>query len=236
MISSLKNEFKDLKIIGQTIVPINNEIGRVKEYELLLRTRKNNDFPTDFFSKVINDQVGNYWFLNWLKQQIDQIMSNNYQDIYNLNLDPQQFSFRDTWKFIMAISQYRSRLKIEITERVPLTVGQIDLAEVIKRLKMTGFAVALDDICTGENSLSFVVKNYKSLKRIKFSVLDFRRLKRGTLKELLAFLLELSLETGLEFVIEGMSLKEVRQIYDERHDRQTKSYHLFWQAATEVNF
>lgn len=153
----------------------------IDSYELLLRDGGNqNRFPLDLFKEFVKSDETNRIYWDGIEENLISILSQNKNDKFAINIDPQQLYFESTFDFFKKIEEYKGQLLIEITEAVPWNRPQEDyfspsLKKYIKRFYDMGYKVAMDDISSGMNSLNMVKECAEYISRIKLSLiqLDF---------------------------------------------------------------
>lgn len=189
---------------------------RISGYEILLRRLDQEAcFPAGVFKKIIEDNQSNDVFLKWLGKRLERIFKLDTYFEYSINLDPQQLMYESTFDFLNRMKVFRNQLTIEITEAVPLkrevdSYFDYSLAPFLKRIKLLGFKVALDDVSSGINSLNMVWRCTEYISRIKLSVLHIEFNDISVAKKIIKLWDNLSKVMNVELVIEGIESKEFR--------------------------
>jgi EAL domain-containing protein (putative c-di-GMP-specific phosphodiesterase class I) len=227
------------ELIGQPIFAVKKGklASQPNEYELLLRSQKTHHFPQQSFDSLVATHAGNELFWDWFAEKLVQIVVRRPQLIFSVNIEPQQLLFKSTWKFINSIKKYRSCIHLELTERVPNDdlqpeIKDLTLQQALAAIKQSGFFVALDDVACGQNSLQAILDQADSLKRIKFSLLDFKPIKSSLQLKLMELLCQLAIEFNLELVFEGAPFQQVAAVLADM-PKQARDF-VFWQAASEI--
>ncbi|AEV94880.1 EAL domain-containing protein [Pediococcus claussenii] len=205
---------------------------RINGYEILLRKLdEETSFPTDLFKRVIKDDQSNALFLKWLGERLEQIFKVDTYFEYSINLDPQQLTYESTFDFLNKMKVFSSQLTIEITEAIPLkreVDGYFDysLVPFLKRIKLLGFKLALDDVSSGINSLNMVWRCTKYISRIKLSVLHIEFNDVSLAKKIINLWDNLSKVMNVELVIEGIESREFRDWISKNTDGFQQGYIL----------
>lgn len=187
--------------------------SQVADYEILLRAADHR-FPKDRFRDIIKNEEQNGIFLDWFAERVTQLMGRFPQKRFDINIEPQQLFYQNTWDFLTYLSSYSTQLTIEITERTPSyfdypSKNAIILGGSLSKIKGLGYKVALDDIGSGQNSLGEVVKNHQNIHRLKFSMVCFKNVKNQIELNFLKSWIKLSKAYQLEIVVEGIETKEM---------------------------
>ncbi|MFT8556119.1 EAL domain-containing protein [Liquorilactobacillus hordei] len=205
------DELKQFYLVCQPIIRIqtNELIESVVDYEVLIRSRRNDRFPFDAFRKLIEYEGYNDIFIEWFEKEFRYLLQKFPDYKFDINIDPQQFKYAKTWMFINSISNECNRVGIEITESIPLNDEFATQDEFFKKtplsvLKKMGFKTVVDDIGTGQNSLQFVANNLQDIDRLKISLVAFRGLRSDVTYKFLEAWFNLSRKYDFEFVVEGI--------------------------------
>lgn len=225
-----KNNIEKLCFFRQKIID-NSHSRLTEEYELLLRQEQGNRFifPEELFYKMIVNKDYHSLYLEHIKPILYSYFEKS-NAIYSLNMDYQELYYPDTIEFLKNF-KYKKRLKIELTERIPLfrdnPYKELVPIEVIKAISSLGYTIVFDDFLSGVNTFEtlFTVEPYIS--RIKISVLPFK--KNLSTEELRAFIfsiVEAIHFLGKEIVIEGVEEEELLNCFPEDWKQQTYFYDL----------
>ncbi|MDN7145049.1 EAL domain-containing protein [Liquorilactobacillus mali] len=208
------DELKQFYLVCQPIVRIqaNQLIESVADYEVLIRSRRNDKFPFETFRKLIESETYNDIFIKWFEKEFRYLLQKFPDYKFDINIDPQQFKYPRTWVFINNISDEHQRIAIEITETIPLNKEFTTQDEFFKKsplavLKKIGFKTVIDDIGTGQNSLQLVANNLEKIDRLKISLLAFRGLRNDVIFQFLEAWFNLANKYNFEFVVEGIDNK-----------------------------
>lgn len=179
---------------------------KINEYEILLREKKNQNFPKDEFEYLSQDNRRNEMLMAWSYSKIKRILELNSQWILWVNISPQQLTFKSTYLFLENLKKSRKNIKIEITEQLPnnRVVNKTKTIKCIADIKKLGYELALDDIGSGCNTLPFVLENIMQIKRVKLSLVPLRLLSQEATLLLIKFWKLVADEAKLEFVVEGI--------------------------------
>lgn len=114
-----KNDIEKLCFFRQKIID-NTHLRLTEEYELLLRQEQGNRFifPEELFYKMIVNKDYHSLYLEHIKPILYSYFEKS-DVIYSLNMDYQELYYPDTIEFLKNF-KYKKRLKIELTERIPL--------------------------------------------------------------------------------------------------------------------
>ncbi|NHI76139.1 EAL domain-containing protein [Lactococcus petauri] len=223
-----KNGIENLCFFRQKIID-NSHSNLTDEYELLLRQEQDNRFifPEELFYKMIVNKDYHSSYLEHINPLLYSYFEKS-DAIYSLNVDYQELYYPETIEFLKNF-KYKKRLKIELTERIPLfrdnPYKELVPIEVIKAISSLGYTIVFDDFLSGVNTFEtlFTVEPYIS--RIKISVLPFK--KNLSTEELRAFIFAI-VETihflGKEIVIEGVEEEELLNYFPEDWKQQTYFY------------
>ncbi|EJF00048.1 EAL domain-containing protein [Liquorilactobacillus mali] len=208
------DELKQFYLVCQPIVRIqaNQLIESVADYEVLIRSRRNDKFPFETFRKLIESETYNDIFIKWFEKEFRYLLQKFPDYKFDINIDPQQFKYPRTWVFINNISDEHQRIAIEITEAIPLNKEFATQDEFFEKsplpvLKKIGFKTVIDDIGTGQNSLQFVSNNLQNIDRLKISLVAFRGLRSDIIYRFLEAWCNLANKYNFEFVVEGIDNK-----------------------------
>ncbi|NHJ00069.1 EAL domain-containing protein [Lactococcus garvieae] len=199
-----------------------------EEYELLLRCQCADDcyFPSDMFDDIVSNHQLHNLYLQRLEVLLEEQLSKD-EYIYSLNLDYQELYFEETVEFLSRF-KYRDRLRIELTERLPVNCQNEENflpIEAIKRLKDLGYAIALDDFLSGINHYKtlFILDDY--IDRVKISALDFNSyLSQDKLKDFIFSVVDTIKFLDKEIVIEGVEEDEFLESFPKEWLQQTYYY------------
>lgn len=135
--------------------------------------------------------------------------------IINVNIQPQQLFYEETFNMLNKLAEHSSQLCIEITEYDTNSSiqdnSQFFLLCMIKRLKKIGFLVALDDVGTGIHTLNNILPLLNEVDVIKFSILPFNKKTKDEGLFLASCWNKLAQAKGIEFVVEGIEDGEMEK-------------------------
>lgn len=200
--------------IFQPIFQVDHELNaKVNTYEMLIRD-SSGSFPGMEFLNSLTTQIGNERWIAASKRSLVSVLTAHPQRKIYINLKPCQMQFDIIWEFLEEIHrQYGSQVAVEITERRK-TIHSLDyLDKEILRLNKMGFELAIDDVCAGSNSYSFIVRQLSAIKRIKLSLLVFKNEDRETRREFVNAWLTFATHHQLDFVIEGIADKQLAEAF-----------------------
>ncbi|MFT8477065.1 MAG: EAL domain-containing protein [Liquorilactobacillus sp.] len=205
------DELQQFYLVCQPIIRIRSSqlIESVADYEVLIRSKRDNKFPFNAFRKLIECEAYNNVFIEWFEKEFNYLLQKfpNYK--FDINIDPQQFKYPRTWIFIDSILPECRRIAVEITEAIPLNKEFAAQDKFFKKsplsvLKKMGFKTVVDDIGTGQNSLQFVANNLQDIDRLKISLVAFRGLRDDATYLFLKAWFHLANKYNFEFVVEGI--------------------------------
>lgn len=194
-------------------VQTNKLIKEVVDYEILIRSKRDNRFPYGAFNRLIESELCNEKLISWFENSLNDILEKFPDYKFNINIDPQQFKFNKTWEFLERLSSKKKRVAIEITESIPLNRNFEAQTFFLKnppliRLKKLGFKTVLDDVDAGQNSLQLVSDNIENIDRLKISLVAFNGLPDEVVFQFLEAWFLLAKNYGFEFVVEGIDNEE----------------------------
>lgn len=207
---SIINRNEELHNIFQPIFSVDKNMNaQVNTYEMLIRNAEDRFPGMDFLNSLSTDAGNNRWLKASRKSLNDFLAQHPDRRVY-INIEPCQMNLAPTWDFLEeTYHTYGDQVAIEITERRK-DVHDIDyLDNEIKRLKDIGYNIAIDDVCAGSNSYSFIVRQLDEIKRIKLSLLLFRHEDQQTRRSFVEAWLKFAAAHHLDFVIEGISDQEI---------------------------
>lgn len=198
--------------IFQPILSVNRALDAdIDAYEMLIRNDQG-AFPGVQFLHSLTTKDGNDVWIKVCQQSLQSVLDGEEKRKIYINIEPCQFEFDNIWRFLDEIRQnYHDEVAVEITERRE-TVHSIDyLDNEIHRLKDMGFELAIDDVCAGSNSYAFIKRQLGLISRIKLSLLVFKDEDDETMMSFVKAWLSFATKHRLDFVIEGISDKELAQ-------------------------
>jgi EAL domain-containing protein (putative c-di-GMP-specific phosphodiesterase class I) len=126
-----------------------------------------------------------------------------------VNLHPRDLEDDDLLTDQDPLTRHASRVVLEVTEREPLG-GLRSLDETLLRLRERGYSIALDDLGAGYAGLSSFVRLSPEVVKIDMSLVrDVHRM--PTAQRLVAGLVGLARDIGIELVAEGVETPEERE-------------------------
>ncbi|MDG6142786.1 EAL domain-containing protein [Lactococcus formosensis] len=150
--------------------------------------------------------------------------------MYSLNIDYQELFYPETIEFLKAF-KYKEKLKIELTERIPLyrnnNYSELVPREIIKKIKEMGYDIVLDDFLLGINSLGSLIVLGPFITRIKLSVLEIKDFVES--EKLFDYLLAIEAivkQFEKEIVIEGVEDKDLLQSFPKEWKQQSYYYSI----------
>lgn len=212
-LQELKERTKQLRFFKQAIFYVEPAAMMKREidsYELLLRDGGNqNRFPMDLFKEFVKSDETNKIYWDGIEENLLSILSQNKEDRFAINIDPQQLYFESTYKSFEKITEYKGRLLIEITETIPWSRPQEDyfapsLKKYIKRFYDMEYKVAMDDISSGMNSLNMVKECSEYITRIKLSLIQLDFTDQKVVQQVIIMWGLVAQYLGVEIVIEGI--------------------------------
>ncbi|MCH4168482.1 MAG: EAL domain-containing protein [Streptococcaceae bacterium] len=194
-------------LVYQPIVKcINREEQIVNDYEVLLRSKQTNRFPVDEFNKLISKESTNAVFLEWYIEMLVEKMRTFPNLSLSLNFNLEQLQYQSTLMLLRKLSQFSHRIMIEFTEQMPKGFCHMDITikYIMDELIKMGYRISIDDVSTGINSVSFLLKHIESINRLKFSIIHFQSLNQETLELFIKSWHSFADDYKKEFVIEGV--------------------------------
>lgn len=195
---------------GQKISPLKDTDAR--EYELLMRQDVDGVpcFPYSDFLEIMTNHDRHKAYMEDVYLFLKDVLTKNPTDIFSFNLEYQELFYEETFDVLNRFDDSeRARLKMELTERLPLQrcnfYDEFLPKEQIAKLSKLGYAIVLDDFLIGMNALAglFDVQEYVS--RIKVSVLQLKKhMSLVTILDILRVTIGGLDSLDLEVVIEGV--------------------------------
>ena len=195
---------------GKQIIALEGKTS--KEYELLMRRDIDGvaRFPYQEFITTMTHHDQHKQYVTELEVILTKVLSHNPNYTFSFNLDYQELFYEETFTLFEQIDPaLRSRLKLELTERLPLNrTNAYDefLPKVqLERLAALGYQLVLDDFLAGVNSLAGLFEVPHLISRIKISVLHLKRfLPLDTIIDIINVIVTAIDDMALEVVIEGV--------------------------------
>lgn len=202
-----------------------------EEYELLLRGKIEGKyiFPEQLFEEVMVNQELHTLYIRKISKILHELCEKD-NAIYSLNIDYQELFYPETIEFLKAF-KYKEKLKIELTERIPLyrnnNYSELAPREIIKKIKEMGYDIVLDDFLLGINSLGSLIVLVPFITRIKLSVLEIKDFVES--EKLFDYLLAIEAivkQFEKEIVIEGVEDKDLLQNFPKEWKQQSYYYSI----------
>lgn len=215
----------DLYFVGQKIVNLMDK--NKTEYELLLRSHSVPGFPAQKYAEYIQSEKKHNEYLEFLQDEVQQILEINPKQRFALNLDQQELEYEDTFKMLAAIDEkLRPRLMIEITELPPLEQKtKYDTAiniQAFERISNLGYQLSLDDVTQGNNSIGNLLYVVPYLKQMKWSYIHvINKATKEEVEYLIQLLNLIAQQYHLNLVIEGVEDREISEwLFDNNINNQ----------------
>lgn len=207
---NMTSQNSQLHNIFQPILQVDSSMdAEINTYEMLMRNAEDR-FPGMDFLNGLATAEGNAEWIRVSRQSLADFWDHHPERNVYINIEPCQMNFQSVWDFLQKIKdEYGHQVAAEITER-RATIHEVDyLDHQIHRLKELGYELAIDDVCAGSNSYTFVVRQLDNIKRIKLSLLLFRNENSQTRKSFVKAWLDFATAHHLDFVIEGISDEQI---------------------------
>jgi EAL domain-containing protein (putative c-di-GMP-specific phosphodiesterase class I) len=164
------------------------------------------------------------------------ILASNPTTSFSLNIDPQELEYAETFTLFEELVEYKERLIIEITEKLPLQRNYSYFSsmniEALKTIYQLGYQIALDDVGQGVNSLDNVIAVKDYIDIIKFSSLSFRRkISEESLHDIIVLFASIASHLEKTFVVEGIEDQEFASWLEEN----ISCYHQGYLYSTPAN-
>ena len=167
-------EVKDLTLYCQPIYRVTGvDQAQVVDYELLLRQTTGQAVAVEQLNYWMSVAERRKQMRAWVISELETFFDAHPEVILNLNIDPWQFIYPDSWDYLNELQRLNKQLHLEITERNSAGTKLPHFTDLLDNLKQREFVVSLDDVGSGYNSLQTVLNNSQYLDRIKFSLLIF---------------------------------------------------------------
>ncbi|SFH54471.1 EAL domain-containing protein [Pisciglobus halotolerans] len=185
-------------------------------YEVLLRNKEVQPcYPAAKMERVYHDQKKNAVFLKWLQQELDQLFQMYPNISLSINFAPRQLLYPETKLFFQQMRTHAVQLMIEVTEDVPLLELteendsqqlEHEIEETLAFIKQQGYAIALDDVGSGQNSLDRALNYVGYLQQIKFSIIKcvHQQASHETIASFLKAWQQFAKENQIDVIIEGI--------------------------------
>lgn len=224
-----RKSINNLCFFRQKICNMNDSIQ--EEYELLLKEDVSGKyvFPEQLFDELMSDRELHKLYIEKINKILNDLLKEK-KTIYSLNIDYQELYYSETIAFLESFN-YKEKLKIELTERIPLYrnnhYSEIVPREIIRSIKQMGYDIALDDFLLGVNSFRSLIDLHPYLSRIKLSTLEFKNILES--EQLFNYLLAIeSIITsfGKEIVIEGVEEEALLKTFPQEWKQQSYYYSI----------
>ncbi|WP_283583258.1 EAL domain-containing protein [Limosilactobacillus difficilis] len=185
--------------------------AKINTYEMLLRDEGDRFPGLEYLDTLITDKGNDRW-LQISRQSLHDFLYHHPERRVYINLEPCQFNLEGTWSFLDDVRQaYQQQVAVEITERRK-AIHDVDfLDNQIQKLKKMGFDIAIDDVCAGSNSYTFIARQLNAIKRIKLSLFTFKNEDQKTRRSFIQSWLDFATSHKLDFVIEGIANQQLAQ-------------------------
>lgn len=161
----------------QPIVRISQKDNVIfEELEVLLRSMAHQKFPAEKFYEILSDEQQYNQYIEWFTATLESKII-EYPDIrFSINLDIDQFQFEATYQFLHYFSKYHRNIIIEITEHTPKNDPELlgRLGDILKKIKLYNFKIAIDDYTTGINTFLLYKKHRVHYDRVKITFAGYR--------------------------------------------------------------
>lgn len=198
-------EVKDLTLYCQPIYRVTGvDQAQVVDYELLLRQTNGQAVAVEQLNHWMSVTERRKQMRAWVISELETFFDAHPEVILNLNIDPWQFIYPDSWDYLNELQRLNKQLHLEITERNFVGTKLPHFTDLLDNLKQREFVVSLDDVGSGYNSLQTVLNNSQYLDRIKFSLLIFGQKDHSSEVLFAQAWQDLACRRGLEMVVEGV--------------------------------
>ena len=198
-------EVKDLILYCQPIYRVTGvDQAQVVDYELLLRQTNGQAVAVEQLNYWMSVAERRKQMRAWVISELETFFDAHPEVILNLNIDPWQFIYPDSWDYLNELQRLNKQLHLEITERNSVGTKLPHFTDLLDNLKQREFVVSLDDVGSGYNSLQTVLNNSQYLDRIKFSLLIFGQKDHSSEVLFAQAWQDLACRRGLEMVVEGV--------------------------------
>ncbi len=198
-------EVKDLTLYCQPIYRVTGvDQAQVVDYELLLRQTNGQAVAVEQLNHWMSVTERRKQMRAWVISELETFFDAHPEVILNLNIDPWQFIYPDSWDYLNELQRLNKQLHLEITERNSVGTKLPHFTDLLDNLKQREFVVSLDDVGSGYNSLQTVLNNSQYLDRIKFSLLIFGQKDHSSEILFAQAWQDLACRRGLEMVVEGV--------------------------------
>ena len=175
------------------------------DYEVLLRKKGGRPLlPQELYATTATTSARQA-LRQWMLAQLAHFADHQPRLTIDVNIDPWQFHYPDVWDYLAQLRQVGPQINIEITERNESSFdAAANFGRLLARAQNLGFAISLDDVGSGYNSLQAVIDNSTYLSRIKFSLLLFQRRDQQSKLLFARACQELAASRNLDLVVEGI--------------------------------
>ncbi|MDT2741539.1 EAL domain-containing protein [Lactococcus garvieae] len=227
--SNTRKSINNLCFFRQKIYNVNDSIQ--EEYELLLREEVSGKyvFPEQLFDELMSDRKLHKLYIEKVSKILNDLLMKE-KAIYSLNIDYQELYYSETLAFLESFN-YKEKLKIELTERIPLNrsnrYSEIVPQELIKSIQQMGYDIALDDFLLGVNSFRSLIDLNPYISRIKLSTLEFKNILEP--EQLSYYLLAVEAiikQFDKEIVIEGVEEETLLKTFPKEWKQQSYYYSI----------
>lgn len=225
--SALQKQLQDFYFVFQPIMKVEGQTHEIDSYEILLRFRERQLFPTDLFQSMLADETAALQMTEWFESRLLELLESHPPICFTLNVNLQQFLYRRTFQMLEKLQPYHQRLKIEFTEFYNVNSrDDYDLfQQIMTFLHQNGYRVVFDDVGSGQHSTSFVTKHLSQVDCCKLSLLDFKHLKPNTMQLYLDFWKQITLDYQTVMIIEGVETEaEAKRLAEQGFSLQQGYY------------
>lgn len=223
-------------LIFQPIIELkNNKTVDISEYEVLLRSYDDHNFPNQEFNEILIETEKHKLFMAWYAEKINSILLANKTIHLAINIHPLQWASPVIFDFFNTLKYFSSRIKIELTEHSePVTddIGE-KFESLYAHLGRLGYNFAIDDVGSGVNDIDFVIEHIEQVSSIKFSILPFRKLKQKTLLLFIDAWFQLAKDFNKEFVVEGIECEKISLLLLNKGIKRQQGF-LFGEGKREL--
>lgn len=210
---SVNQDVNNFYFVGQKICHLKRLA--FKEYELLLRHRKDTGFPNKKFSLLTCNSNQHAIYFESMVKTICLLLDKHPNTFFSFNLDQQELEYESTFLILSLIPfSKRNYILLEITEVAPMhrnrCYGESINKKAFQRLYELGFKLALDDVGMGNNSIGNLNIVVPYLSRLKVS---YQSLKKNLTEN--EVILQINLINALakrhklELVMEGVETQDL---------------------------
>lgn len=215
---TIQEKVQKLSLVFQPIWEITDGKPELICYETLLRYGDGEWFPIQVFKELTQTQEHCLLLNNWFQENLTRYLEAYPEVRFSVNIDLQQMKHESTKELLLALSPYKDRLLLELTEFYELSnLAHKELFyDSMAYIRDLGMRLAFDDVGNGQHSVSFVTQNIDLVDSIKISLLHLKHLDSETVGMIIDTWVRIASLYQVTLVVEGIDSEELAKDMAER--------------------